>query len=154
MADGVATKAESSLAVFFETKIMDAAERTSATIPALISNDNEDAVEAHSIHDTLLLMDIYGFCIAHILNYIKNRFELDLDDARRIVEHSAFVMPSRSKLFETGINAGFQEDFITAINIMVAYLTATATTEQGGSFTCSLPFSTCAVHGWIVTSSG
>ena len=119
MADGVATKAESSLAVFFETKIMDAAGRTSATIPALVSNDNEDAVEAHSIHDTLLLMDIYGFCIAHILNYIKNRFELDLDDARRIVEHSAFVMPSRSKLFETGINAGFQEDFITAINILV-----------------------------------
>ena len=119
MADGVATKAESSLAVFFETKIMDAAGRTSATIPALVSNDNEDAVEAHSIHDTLLLMDIYGFCIAHILNYIKNRFELDLDDARRIVDHSAFVMPSRSKLFETGINAGFQEDFITAINILV-----------------------------------
>ena len=39
-------------------------------------------------------------------------------------------------------------------DVQVSYLTATATTEQGGSFTCSLPFSTCAVHGWIVTSSG
>ena len=39
-------------------------------------------------------------------------------------------------------------------SLLFAYLTATATTEQGGSFTCSLPFSTCAVHGWIVTSSG
>ena len=38
--------------------------------------------------------------------------------------------------------------------LLFAYLTATATTEQGGSFTCSLPLSTCAVHGWIVTSSG
>ena len=39
-------------------------------------------------------------------------------------------------------------------SLRFAYLTATATTEQGGSFTCSLPFVTCAVHGWIVTSSG
>ena len=39
-------------------------------------------------------------------------------------------------------------------SLLFTYLTATATTEQGGSFTCSLPFSTCAVHGWIVTSSG
>ena len=39
-------------------------------------------------------------------------------------------------------------------SLRFTYLTAAATTEQGGSFTCSLPFVTCAVHGWIVTSSG
>lgn len=118
MAASVATRAESSLSVFFATNIMDAGGRMTATIPALVNGD-QDAVEAHSIHDTLLFMDIYGFCIAHILAFINKRFGFEKDDARRIVEHSAFVMHGRSKLFEAGIYAGLQQDLITAINVLV-----------------------------------
>ena len=71
------------------------------------------------------------------------------------------VSCGKSKRFETGSRSSLHaltKPFFTRIarwkSLRFAYLTATATTEQGGSFTCSLPFSTCAVHGWIVTSSG
>ena len=71
------------------------------------------------------------------------------------------VSCGKSKRFETG-----SKIFLHALtkpcltrsaqwkSLRFAYLTATATTEQGGSFTCSFPFVTCAVHGWIFTSSG
>ena len=71
------------------------------------------------------------------------------------------VSCGKSKRFETGSQISLHaltKPCLTRISrwksLRFAYLTATATTEQGGSFTCSLPFSTCAVHGWIVTSSG
>ena len=71
------------------------------------------------------------------------------------------VSCGKSKRFETGSKISLRALTKTCLtrsaqrkSLLFAYLTATATTEQGGSFTCSLPFSTCAVHGWIVTSSG
>ena len=71
------------------------------------------------------------------------------------------VCCGKSKRFETGSKISLHalaKPCLTRIarwkSLLFAYLTATATTEQGGSFTCSLPFVTCAVHGWIVTSSG
>ena len=71
------------------------------------------------------------------------------------------VSCGKSKRFETGSRSSLHaltKPFLTRIarwkSLRFTYLTATATTEQGDSFTCSLPFSTCAVHGWIVTSSG
>ena len=71
------------------------------------------------------------------------------------------VSCGKSKRFETGrkiLLHALAKPCLTRSSqwksLRFAYLTATATTEQGGSFTCSLPFSTCAVHGWIVTSSG
>ena len=71
------------------------------------------------------------------------------------------VSCGKSKRFETGSKISLHaltKPCLTRISrwksLRFAYLTATATTEQGGSFTCSLPFVTCAVHGWIVTSSG
>ncbi len=71
------------------------------------------------------------------------------------------VSYGKSKRFETGSKVSLHaltKSCLTRIArwklLRFAYLTATATTEQGGSFTCSLPFVTCAVHGWIVTSSG
>ena len=71
------------------------------------------------------------------------------------------VSCGKSKRFETGSKISLHALTKTCLtrsaqwrSLLFAYLTATATTEQGGSFTCSLPFVTCAVHGWIVTSSG
>ena len=71
------------------------------------------------------------------------------------------VCCGRIKRFETGSKVSLHALTKTCLtrtarwkSLRFAYLTATATTEQGGSFTCSLPFVTCAVHGWIVTSSG
>ena len=71
------------------------------------------------------------------------------------------VSCGKSKRFETGSRSSLHALTKPCLtrnaqwkSLRFAYLTATATTEQGGSFTCSLPFVTCAVHGWIVTSSG
>lgn len=47
----------------------------------------------------------------------KCRINMPLQNDTGVV--SAFVMPDRSKLFETGINAGFQNDLFTAINILI-----------------------------------
>lgn len=71
------------------------------------------------------------------------------------------VSCDKSKRFETSSRISLHALTKTCLtrsaqwkSLRFAYLTATATTEQGGSFTCSLPFVTCAVHSWIVTSSG
>ena len=84
----------------------------------------------------------------------RNLFQLPLRE-------KSDVCCGKSKRFETGsqisLHSHRQGRLARLVRwelLLFAYLTATATTEQGGSFTCSLPFSTCAVHGWIVTSSG
>lgn len=78
--------------------------------------------------------------------------QLQLSEKRDISCGKSFETSSRSSLHaltKTCLTRSAQWK-----SLRFAYLTATATTEQGGSFTCSLPFVTCAVHGWIVTSSG
>ena len=119
ISEAIASRGSHGLTMFFGVNIMDAAGKTSATIPSLLADKKEEAMEAHAIHDTLLSMDINGFFIAHILEYIRTHFDVNLEDVSRLVENSAFVTPGRNRQFEIGINAGFQKDFITAINVLV-----------------------------------
>lgn len=57
--------------------------------------------------------------IGNTLNYIRSKFEIEEKDIREIVENSVFVPEDRREAYVKGIMAGFSDDFLTALYILV-----------------------------------
>ena len=57
--------------------------------------------------------------IWNILNYIHCHFTITEEDVRKIVEGSAFIPQNRKEAYLKGLMAGFSDDFLTALHILI-----------------------------------
>ena len=103
----------------FSKEILDKDGKVRCIIPSVINADEDDInhiVEHKASEQYILYIKIY---INYYLLCIHNKFNITKDDLKFIIENNPFIPDDRQESFLTGLVAGFNFDFITAISVLV-----------------------------------
>ena len=103
----------------FPKEIIDRDGKVRCIIPSTINANEEDIkhiIEHKASEQYILHMQIY---INYYLLCINNKFHITKDDLKFILKNNPFIPDDRQELFLTGLVAGFNFDFITAVSVLV-----------------------------------
>ncbi|MHB8128946.1 MAG: DUF4209 domain-containing protein [Mobilitalea sp.] len=107
----------------FPVSLLDKNGKCKAHVPSMhgykIDTTPADVLEANMENHVNIFYNIIGQAQVSSILYNINKFSIVEDDIQRIVSTSAFVPENRKKAFTKGILAGFQNDFITALSILI-----------------------------------
>lgn len=108
-----------SISDMFASHVLDSKGRIICVVPGLIESSNEDKIHCYEHeamkHNQLMSQAFYS-------NYLKlfnKKHNVTKDNIRFILEDNLFVPEERIDSFITGIVAGFNFDFITALPILM-----------------------------------
>lgn len=108
-----------SISDLFASNILDSKGRTICVVPGLMGTSDEDKMHCYEHeamkHNQLMSQAFYS-------NYLKlfnKKYTVTKDNIRFILEDNLFVPEERIDSFITGIVAGFNFDFITALPVLM-----------------------------------
>ena len=111
------------LSVLFSKGILDSNGKKRAVLPDVFGSNSEireDALLANMEMDSYINMDIDSkIRIANVKNYLQSRYGITEQDVKKIVEDSIFVPEERRIAYTKGLIAGFNNDFLTALSILM-----------------------------------
>ena len=97
--------------------------RSKAVLPDVFGSNNkirEDALLANMEMDSYINMDIDSkIRVANVKNQIQFKYDITEHDVQKIVEDSIFVPVERRIADKKGLFAGFNNDFLTALSILM-----------------------------------
>lgn len=107
----------------FSSGILDYNGKKKAVLPDVYGKNNEikeDALLAYMEKDSYIFIDIDSkVVIANVKHTLQSNYEITEQDIRKIVEDSIFVPEDRRVAYTKGLMAGFNNDFLTALSILM-----------------------------------
>lgn len=111
------------LSSFFGKGILDSNGKKKAVLPDVFGSNNnirEDALLANMEMDSYINIDIDSkIRVANVKNQLQSKYEITEQDIKKIVEDSIFVPEERRIAYAKGLIAGFNNDFLTALSILM-----------------------------------
>ncbi len=111
------------LSSLFGKGILDSNGKKKAVLPDVFGSNNkirEDALLANMEMDSYINMDIDSkIRVANVKNQIQFKYDITEHDVQKIVEDSIFVPVERRIAYKKGLFAGFNNDFLTALSILM-----------------------------------
>lgn len=81
---------------------------------------DEGALRDNMEHTAAMEMDYFAqILVGNTFEYICSSFKIEETDVKKIVDASCVIPEDRKKSYTKGLLAGFQKDFLTALNILV-----------------------------------
>ncbi len=109
--------------MLFGSGILDYNGKKKAILPDVFGKNNEikeDALWAYMAKDSYISIDIDSkVLIANVKHILQSNYEITEQDIRKIVEDSVFVPEDRRVAYTKGLMAGFNNDFLTALSILM-----------------------------------
>lgn len=109
--------------MLFGSGILDYNGKKKAVLPDVYGKNNEikeDALWAYMAKDSYISIDIDSkVVIANVKHILQSNYEITEQDIRKIVEDSVFVPEDRRVAYSKGLIAGFNNDFLTALSILM-----------------------------------
>lgn len=109
--------------MLFGSGILDYNGKKKAVLPDVFGKNNEikeDALWAYMAKDSYISIDIDSkVLIANVKHILQSNYEITEQDIRKIVEDSVFVPEDRRVAYTKGLIAGFNNDFLTALSILM-----------------------------------
>lgn len=109
--------------MLFGSSILDYNGKKKAVLPDVFGKNNEikeDALWAYMAKDSYISIDIDSkVVIANVKHILQSNYEITEQDIRKIVEDSVFVPEDRRMAYTKGLMAGFNNDFLTALSILM-----------------------------------
>lgn len=109
--------------MLFGSGILDYNGKKKAVLPDVFGKNNEikeDALWAYMAKDSYISIDIDSkVLIANVKHILQSNYEITEQDIRKIVEDSVFVPEDRRGAYTKGLMAGFNNDFLTALSILM-----------------------------------
>ncbi len=106
----------------FQQRINDKNGKLLAILPSLngkIDGGDEKQIVPHVEHHSSVIYSNYvNLCMTFLLSAIKEKKAPILEEVVKLIETSAFVPQDRKRAYKKGLLAGFDCDYITAINIL------------------------------------
>lgn len=108
------------LSQLFPPKLLDGKGKVVACLPALNSATlDESSLQAHAIWEIKTETNLISHHIAQIKRRIGELYEVTEADIERIVADSSFIPQERKNAYVKGLYAGFNNDYITSLSILV-----------------------------------
>lgn len=108
------------LSQLFSPQLLDENGKVVACLPALnTASLDEASLQAHIIREIATETDLIGHHIAQIKRRIGELYEVTEADIERIVADSSFIPKERKNAYVKGLYAGFTNDYITSLSILV-----------------------------------
>jgi len=109
--------------MLFGSGILDHNGKKKAVLPDVYGKNNEikeDALWAYMEKDSYISIDIDSkVVIANVKHILQSNYEITEQDIGKIVEDSVFVPEDRRVAYTKGLMAGFKNDFLTALSILM-----------------------------------
>lgn len=109
--------------MLFGSGILDYNGKKKAVLPDVFGKNDEikeDALWAYMTKDSYISIDIDSkVVIANVKHILQSNYEITEQDIRKIVEDSVFVTENRREAYTKGLMAGFNNDFLTALSILM-----------------------------------
>ena len=109
--------------MLFGSGILDYNGKKKAILPDVFGKNDEikeDALWAYMAKDSYISIDIDSkVVIANVKHVLQSNYEITEQDIRKIVEDSVFVPEDRRVAYTKGLMAGFNNDFLTALSILM-----------------------------------
>jgi hypothetical protein len=107
----------------FPDALLDNNGKLRAIIPPMTNveiKQNDPVLLANMERKAYMYYQVYGDALVkNTLHLIKSRFEFTMSDIEKIIEGSIFVPHNRKVAYVRGLLAGFNNDYITALSILV-----------------------------------